>query len=980
MTRTPDKKVAGGEAGDYVTAAADQIEQALHKGSERLRSLVRVTAAVVATDDLEKVLQVIGFEAARFLSFDQIAVAVVERAKGAYRIAASVGANCLAPGSESGDKPAAGSRAVGVPLAGTAIEAVSGSRQRLVRPRLADDPGPGAYPEERRFARAGMRSCVLAPMIGRDGVVGVLILASREEQEYSEDDLNLLDLIAEQVTGAVERREQHRQLRKRQAKLAIISEISRKTMAQFDMIDLLDSVAGSVQHSLGYDDVGIFLVDDSVGEAVMMAQAGSSGDVMTVGYRRKLGIGLVGICAATGETIVANDVSQEPRRLIAFPGDVPLGSEMCVAIKAGDNVMGVIRAKCRDVGTFDDQDTSALETFAGQIAQTIENARLYEETRLLKEFSEGIVANMPSALAVVDMDLRVRNTNEALRRLRKRSAEELAGKGLDELFTPGFLREGGLADAIRSALDTGKLITIRNVKDVIPPAVEHLFNIYVSSVGIHTQQSAIVMLEDVTESVEYAYQLSMLRQINEAVQTTLDLKRLLRLVLTCATSGHALGFNRGILMMVNRAANCLEGRLAIGPKDQEDAYRIWQQIDEEAKSFKDLLQDADDGRPDEEMPLYHVAAQLKLPLDSDEAVVRAVRDKEVIVVDDAYSDDRVSDEFGSIVGANSFVCVPLIAKDEAVGAIVADNLYSGHAITPDKVELLTIFANHVGLAIENAEAYDALHKQIGKLQEAYRELRETQGKLVQSEKLAAIGEVAAHVAHEIRNPLVTIGGFARSIKRQVGDDPRCSRSIDIIIEEVARLEKILGNVMDFSKPSAPWKRPTKIDQVVRNTCVLMSNEFETRGIGVTLELAEDVPLLMIDGEQLKQALLNIFKNAIESIGTDGTITIASRLEDGCAWLDINDTGKGIAEDMIPSLFDPFFTTRPDGTGLGLAVTRKIIVDHGGDIEVKSKVGIGTTFTIWLPAETSATGRRAGPPPAPPPTTESPNTDTQGGAE
>ena len=971
MDRTVDKNMVSGEPGDYVTDAAGQLEEILRKNSERLTSLVRITTSVVSTDDLEKVLQVIGFETARFIQFDLIAVAAIERGRGSYRIVASVGADLLAL--DGGD----GSRAAPSPLAASALEAVAESRQRLVRPRLGGEPGPAAFPEEERLADAGMRSCVMAPMIGREGVAGVLILASHDEQDYSEDDLNFLDLIAEQVTGAVERQEHLRQSKRRQRKLAIINEISRKTMAQFDMIDLLDSVVGSIQHSLDYYGVGIFLVDDSAGDAVMMAQAGGGRDMMSVGYRRKLGIGLVGICAATGETLLANDVSREPRRVIAFPGEVALGAELCVAIKAGDNVMGVISAKCREVGAFDDEDVSSLETFAGQIAQTIENARLYEETRLLKEFNENIIANMPFALVVVDTNMRVQHANGALCLLRKKTREELTGKDIAELFAPAFLREGRLAEAIRSALDTGNPVAIRNVKNVLLPVVDHLFNIHVSAGGMGTQQCALVMLEDVTETVEHAYQLSMLRQINEAVQTTLDLKRLLRLVLTCTTSGHALGFNRAILLMANRTTDCLEGRLAIGPKDQEDAYRIWQQIDEESKSFKELLRDADDGRPDEEMPLYHIAAQLKFPLDSDEAVVRAVRNKEVILVTDAYGDDRVSEEFRSIVGANSFVCVPLIAKDEAVGAIVADNLYAGQPITPDNVELLVIFANHVGLAIENAEAYDALHKQIGKLQEAYRELRETQGKLVQSEKLAAIGEVAAHVAHEIRNPLVTIGGFARSIKRQAGDDPRCARSVDIIIEEVTRLERILGNVMDFSKPSAPWKRPTKINQVIRNTCVLLSNEFESRSIRLTQDLASGVPLLMIDGEQLKQALLNVLKNAQESIGSDGAISISSRLEDGCIWIDVSDTGKGVQEDMVPNLFDPFFTTRPDGTGLGLAVTRKIIVDHGGDIEVKSKIGIGTTFTIWLPAEASATGRRTARQPSDP-TDAAPDANAQGG--
>ncbi|MFO7897638.1 MAG: GAF domain-containing protein, partial [Planctomycetota bacterium] len=907
-----------------------------------------------SSDDFDHVLQVIGFEISRFLDFQHISVAVLEPTKRSYRLVASATSYPDADGlvtEEVADL---------FPLPGSAMEHVAEARRPLVRSDLAEEPAEDEdrFPEERRLASEGMASCALVPMIGRDGVVGVLVLGSREGFDLRGDNLSFLELIAEQLTSALDRQKHLQQLRKRHGKLAIINEIGRKAMAQFDMIDVLDSVASSIQRFFGYYDVSIFLVDDSVGDVVLMAQAGAYRELTTVGYRQKIGVGLVGTCAATGETVLANDVTNEPRRVIAFPGEATMGAELCVAIRAGDNVMGVINVECKEVGAFDEEDVNALETFAGQIAQTIDNARLYEETRVLKEFNESIIASMPAALVVVDTDLRVQIVNETFCRLRGRGRDALIGDDIGELFTPWLLREGGLVEAIRTALDNGAAVNIPNVKGVVPPSVDRLFNLHVSSIGMGTQQCAMVLLEDVTRAVEHAYQLSMLRQINEAVQTTLDLKRLLRLVLTCATSGHALRFDRAILLMVDEETSSLEGRLAVGPEDREEAHRITEEMGEDRRTFKELLRDADNGRPDEEMSLYHIAARLKFPLDSDELVVRCVREKRVEHVTDARADDRVSESFRSIIGSDSFVVVPLIAKDQAVGAIIVDNLYTDAPITSDKIELLTIFANHAGLAVENAEAYDALHRQMAKLQDAYRELREAQGKLVQSEKLAAVGEVAAHVAHEIRNPLVTIGGFARSMRRQLGDEHPCTGSVDIVIEEVKRLEKILANVMDFSKPSAPWKRPTRLNQIIDNTCVLLADEFEAAGAELVKELDPDLPLVMVDAEQVKQALLNIVKNAVESLGPDGgRVSVTSRLEGDTVWIDVSDTGKGIAEDTIPNLFDPFFTTRPDGTGLGLAVTKKVIVDHGGDIEVKSKLGVGTTFTLSLPADIPARSRR-----------------------
>ncbi len=951
MSESRPSSVQNGRPSPPVGDVVARLEQALREKSERLASLVRTTTAIVSAEDLDGVIHIVGFEIARFMAFDLIAVTAIERALNIYRVETT--SHRASADAEMTD--ADWSRTY--PLDGSAVAEVAADREPLVCPELNDTCPLHGFPEYDRLVGQAMRSCVLVPMIGRDGVTGVMLLASREPQQYGGDNLRFLELIAEQLTGAIERRRHLTQLRKRHGKLAIINEIGRKAMAQFDMIDVLDSVAGSIQHYFGYYDVGIFLVDDDAGDVVLMAQAGAYRELTTVGYRQKLGVGLVGTAAVQGETILANDVSKEPRRVVAFAGEATMGSELCVPISVGEKVMGVINVECRETNAFDEEDIGALESFAGQIAQTIDNARLYEETRLLKEFNESIIANIPAALVAIDNDMRVQIVNDTFCRLRRKEREEIIGHDIGEVFSTWFLHEGGLIDAIRSAQDTGQAIDVSNVKQVMPPVLDRLFNLHVSSIGIGIQQSALVLLEDVTQSVEHAYQLSMLRQINEAVQTTLDLKRLLRLVLTCATSGQALGFNRAILLMVNKARNRLEGRLAVGPKDPEDAARIWQSMNEEGKSFKQLLNEADDGRPDEEMPLYHIAERLTFPLDSEELIVRVVRDKQVAQVVDAQNDARVGREFREIVGSDSFVCVPLVAKDEAVGAIVVDNLYSGRPISPDQIELLTIYANHVGLAIENAEAYDALHKQIGKLQEAYRELRETQGKLVQSEKLAAVGEVAAHVAHEIRNPLVTIGGFARNIQRQLDPDHPCTRSIGIIIEEVARLEKILANVMDFSKPSAPWKRPTKINQIIRNTSVLLSEELKAYNVTVEEQLDPNLPLVMLDAEQLKQALLNIIKNAAQSMSDGGVVTVRTRLDEGMVWIDISDTGKGIAQEMLPNLFDPFFTTRPDGTGLGLAVTRKIVVDHGGDISVESKLGSGTTFTISLPADVPATSRR-----------------------
>ncbi len=446
---------------------------------------------------------------------------------------------------------------------------------------------------------------------------------------------------------------------------------------------------------------------------------------------------------------------------------------------------------------------------------------------------------------------------------------------------------------------------------------------------------------DITAQEEKIHQLSLLRKLAELTQGTLQIDKLLHLILTCVTAGSALGFNRARLFLVDKERDIIYGKMAVGPSSMEEATKIWSEIARKYEKLEDLIKASEDNYRDD-TPLHMITRLMAYTLsDEKETLVKCIKTKKPILEKNAFSSPSIDRNFVTMIDANEFVCVPLVVKDEAIGVICADNYYSLKPITEDRVQLLSTFANHAALAIENADAYK-------KLGEKVRQLKDTQERLIRSERLAVIGNMAAYVAHEIRNPLVTIGGFARSILRASQQGDQAKQNAEIIVEEVNRLEKILANIMDFSKPVESVKVTSQINELLENTCSLMDPYFKNSRIELTRKFNSMIPGIVIDPTQIKQVFLNLIKNAVESMPGGGSLVIETSLEDEHIKINITDTGEGMTAEIMQNIFVPFFTTKVDGTGVGLAVSQKIIDDHGGYMKVKSSLQDGTTFSIYLP--------------------------------
>jgi signal transduction histidine kinase len=294
---------------------------------------------------------------------------------------------------------------------------------------------------------------------------------------------------------------------------------------------------------------------------------------------------------------------------------------------------------------------------------------------------------------------------------------------------------------------------------------------------------------------------------------------------------------------------------------------------------------------------------------------------------------------------NGSVALGFSGEDQLLGMLVLRDERLREAYSTDEIELFRLVATTIGVTLQNSQVYERMKER---------------------DRLAALGQMAAGLAHEIRNPLGSIKGAAQFLQpssHPAGAAPAqgdTKEFLNIIVEEVNRLNKIVSQFLDYARPYRGEQRPLEIADVLKKTLQLLAKEDVSR-FDVTTAFAERLPPVRADAEQLLQVFLNLSLNALQAMPEGGRLLIstglrrATRRGAAAAFLEIRfrDTGVGIEPGDLKNLFIPFFTTKDKGTGLGLPISQRIIENHGGTIEVRSQPGEGATFTVLLPVEADA---------------------------
>lgn len=780
--------------------------------------------------------------------------------------------------------------------------------------------------------------------------------------------------------------------------LAILSEISRISNSYADLSEKLQRIVEAVARGMGRDGASVFLIDRS-GKSVTLAAAAGLKQESIGRLNFPLGMGIAGWVAEQKVPLALEDPYSDPRfQYVPESGIERFKSLVAAPIMDEDQCLGVIFTLSSKTWNATSSDITLLTTTANQISGVIKSSQLFQNIQ--ERLSElATIYEIGMALtATLDLEqilsLIARNCTEVL------NAQGCMIRLLNrpELHTPGASSYYSIAgDAVRD-LDSkiGGMVAVRTenekkpilipditldaalsgvVQGLLPATVVSIPLVYhdkvIGIITLYNKQSGRPFNEDdlqflttiagsagiaianaamyermeelATEAKRRAQELSMLYDIGTAMSTTLNLDRLLRIILSAATmGGSGLGFNRAILLLTNERTNILQGMMGVGPASWEEAGRVWGEVSGRHKSLMEWIQTGDlfEHRESE---LNNLARGIRVPLERSEGVLAlTVLDKKPFNVVAAASSPLVPAELRETLRVSSFATVPLLAKDKVIGVILVDNMFNQRPITDNDLRFLTMFASQAALAIENA----IIHSN---LETMNRDMRAMHQQLVQSEKMAALGAMMAEISHEIRNPLVSIGGFARRLakKSTVGEE---RKYIDIIVSEVKRLETIIQDNLTFIKEIAPQFVEGYMNPVIEEILALYQDELRQRGIRIEKDLLPSSPAALMDAQQIKQAVINIITNAMEAMPGGGAIRVRTYTlpETREAVIEINDTGPGIPPEAMQSIFNPYYTTKARGTGLGLPITHRIIRAHKGKIEVKNSDRGGAVFTIKIP--------------------------------
>lgn len=432
------------------------------------------------------------------------------------------------------------------------------------------------------------------------------------------------------------------------------------------------------------------------------------------------------------------------------------------------------------------------------------------------------------------------------------------------------------------------------------------------------------------ETERRAYQIQAINEIALTINTSLDLTESFQAV----TKGtrRLMPYNRASIALLNDARDTFEVVAAYGYEANDDLP----------------------GGVPGPTPLRAGSPVLARIPRANSAAARVIAEREVWI-SKSLSEEQQRPDAGILWGEDARWCIalPLSLRGEPIGVFTL----SGNQridLDDDTVEALQLIAEQIAIATANAKLFAetrAFARELEqRVEERTRELRETQEQMMRSEKLAVASQLAAAMAHEINNPLQSIRLYLELVADQGDPDSRSQHYLDIAQEQVDRISGIVSRLLQqLYQPSEEPLTPVDLNAVLEDLLALFQRQVEEHRIDVTLALSNAVPPVMGASNALRQVCLNVLLNAMEAMPDGGTLRVRSELLDAdTVRLTFEDSGVGVNPDALARITDPFYTTKPHGTGLGLTVSDRIVRDHGGSLRFASQPGHGTTVHVSLP--------------------------------
>ena len=457
-------------------------------------------------------------------------------------------------------------------------------------------------------------------------------------------------------------------------------------------------------------------------------------------------------------------------------------------------------------------------------------------------------------------------------------------------------------------------------------------------------QSLGGFLNSKTREIKFLHELSLV------LQTSVDLDEVLSVAMTAITAGKGFGMNRAFLLMADKEQQALRGYLGVGPRTMEEAWHIWEDVNQSNLTLRDMARlFQKDKLSSEKVKFNDILERLTVPLSEQQHVFnRALRQRKPILVENAFSNPDIDPALAQLLGVDSFLVMPLISRHRRIGLIIADNCITRKPITNQDLQSMETFTFPVAFALERASLYERLQVEIDKLTAANSKLKEQQELIVKMEKMALIGRITSSIAHSIRNPLMIIGGFARSLLKNIEQDDTKRNYLETIVLQAKQLEDVLEEVLTYSESLHPALDAWDINQLVSRVRDELSGLFAQHKVSCVLEPESELPKVSIDYRQISYCIKTILTSALETITGEGKIVIRTWRDDGVVVVAISDNGTPLPPEMVKTLTTPFIVTQELGVGIGLPLCKMILEKHGSPFIIENSPEGGTQYIIRLP--------------------------------
>ncbi len=781
------------------------------------------------------------------------------------------------------------------------------------------------------------------------GIRVIGVIAYSQKEKYSQIDLDEAMALAHHIAPSVEKSIVFEEAANFLQRFALLNELSSAASSPGDMKEVTRRIKRMLQRAFKADKVSLMLLD-AENKMLIEHENNAEGD-----FHQRLLVesSIEGAVIKIGRPIRIDNIAKQSKYTSQDSG---ISSKLVAPFRFRGATLGTLSLESFEIDAFSEEDEKFLVVIASQIAGIIENLQLNDETRTrahnllqINEIIQKILGlNKISEIAITSAQMIAQKfgyemvlvmlLDEAHEEF---IAEGVAGSGTEDvplgfryasnLGVPGEVLKYGKSLLIKNAAEAKNYFPIPDWdpgSEMCTPLREGDKIFGVINVENHTpdafDENDLVVLEAIAGALS-----SVIMNARRYGQLQTNVLQLEAVRETALDIGKDLDLEEVMKRVVNRVKNLVAARGAeLGL------------VDEKEKLVRVLVSE----NPWQDYTGY------TFPLMTGIAGRIAGLGEAIAVADfNTWSGKLETDHpapFTTVAG------VPLKLSDTVIGTLTVQDDRPTRAFDAADIKILELLAPQISIFIRNARLYQELEERI----EAQRLAEE---RVIRSAKLAAVGEMAAAVAHELNNPLTTITGFTELILESLPEDSGEHEDLSLVLKEAQRSRFVVRRLLDFSRQGEILRVESDVNEVISVVLALVHHIAQTSGVVSRIEMWDDLPLISIDRSQMQQVFLNLIHNAIQAMPEGGELLIQSQLdkredEDWIAVI-IKDSGVGISKEHIDEIFEPFFTTKPlgEGTGLGLSVSYSIVSEHGGYIDVESEEKKGSIFTVWLPVKSDA---------------------------